>query len=85
LFKLTLPSISPLEIATMTTEEILGFVEGLKWDEYIDDEDIKEILKKVKNRVNAIENGGTANGDAIDADAPRIKLVIVGDGAVGKT
>eukprot|EP01095_Lingulamoeba_sp_RSL-Kostka_P012177 TRINITY_DN4780_c1_g1_i5.p1 TRINITY_DN4780_c1_g1~~TRINITY_DN4780_c1_g1_i5.p1 ORF type:complete len:225 (+),score=82.90 TRINITY_DN4780_c1_g1_i5:396-1070(+) len=60
--------------------ELKPFIKNLNWEEYIDDDDIKSMLKKIRSRVKRIDNG-----DESDEEENRIKLVVVGDGAVGKT
>jgi len=61
-------------------------VEWLKkadWSALIADPDIKKNILVVKERADALTGGNT--GDVDIANATRIKLVVVGDGAVGKT
>jgi len=67
----------------MTDEEIddatlLQFLSTANWDSLLQDTDIKAFASEIKNRVEAA-------GELDIAAAHRIKLVVVGDGAVGKT
>lgn len=56
----------------------MDFVNNVEWDRYADDEDVLGILSQLKEVVD--EFGGDD-----DEDNARAKLVVVGDGAVGKT
>jgi len=60
---------------------LLEFVQGVDWDKYAEDEEVIDILKKIKDRVEEMDEGED-DEDEIDR---RAKVVIVGDGAVGKT
>lgn len=75
-------------------EALLKFAEGLDWSKYIDDSDVQKSLKRIRDRVNELSGskedtrGGDDDGEEGDIDisgATRVKLVVVGDGAVGKT
>jgi Ras-related C3 botulinum toxin substrate 1 len=65
-------------------DALLEWLRNVKWENHIDDEDIKEKVVALKE---AIEGGSSsADGEPMNiAGATRIKLVVVGDGAVGKT
>eukprot|EP00168_Porphyra_purpurea_P006669 TRINITY_DN18219_c0_g1_i1.p2 TRINITY_DN18219_c0_g1~~TRINITY_DN18219_c0_g1_i1.p2 ORF type:complete len:242 (+),score=78.13 TRINITY_DN18219_c0_g1_i1:169-894(+) len=54
--------------------DLIDFAKNLNWDNYIDDAEIQALVKKLYDHM----------GNA-EADSARIKLVVVGDGAVGKT
>jgi len=58
---------------------LLAFLKEAKWDTLLQDADIKTLCLDLKAKVDA------AGGDVDLASAHRIKLVVVGDGAVGKT
>jgi len=67
----------------MNEEEIddatlLQFLTTANWDSLLQDGDIKNFAAEIRNRVEAA-------GELDIAAAHRIKLVVVGDGAVGKT
>lgn len=69
-------------------ESLLKFIKGLNWDEYASDPAILQLLGSIRERVNTIEKGQAKKEDtgAVDlGNASRVKLVVVGDGAVGKT
>jgi len=62
-------------------EGLVSFFQELDWNRWVDDDEVKNKMIEIKERI-----------DSIDSDAPkdlsnatRIKLVVVGDGAVGKT
>jgi len=59
---------------------LIEFVQGIDWDKYADDEDVLDILSKIKNRVEEMDDG-----EEEDDPDRRAKVVVVGDGAVGKT
>jgi len=76
----------------MTSEKsaaLLSFVKSIKWEDYIDDPTVQEALEKIRERVNRSEKkapGAEAKTPEVDVSgAKRVKLVVVGDGAVGKT
>jgi small GTP-binding protein len=58
---------------------LLGFLKEAKWDTLLEVPEIHSICVDLKSKVEAIQ------GDVDLASAHRIKLVVVGDGAVGKT
>jgi len=71
----------------MSGDDDAKLVEWLKkadWSALIADPDIKKNILLIKERADALT--GATGGDDVDiANATRIKLVVVGDGAVGKT
>ena len=75
---------------------LLTFVKDTKWEEYIGDTTVQSELTTLKDRVTTLHNqkqgsskpSSTTSAPASDADlsnSARVKLVVVGDGAVGKT
>jgi len=80
----------------MATDEVLiKFLTTTDWHKYIGDRDVKQYAESLRSRVNVLSGdakpapSGAANpgdeGDIDIAGATRVKLVVVGDGAVGKT
>jgi len=68
------------------SEDLLNFVTHLQWDKYIDDEDIRTHIVDIQERVESLKSSQKGGGEEVNiAGATRIKLVVVGDGAVGKT
>eukprot|EP01118_Nematostelium_gracile_P011642 TRINITY_DN4163_c0_g1_i1.p1 TRINITY_DN4163_c0_g1~~TRINITY_DN4163_c0_g1_i1.p1 ORF type:complete len:258 (-),score=89.86 TRINITY_DN4163_c0_g1_i1:432-1205(-) len=69
----------------MTEKTVLvEFAKNLKWEDYIDNPTVYSSLEKIKEAV----SGGKptkGNEDVDMSGAKRVKLVVVGDGAVGKT
>jgi Ras-related C3 botulinum toxin substrate 1 len=57
-------------------QELAEWASAQKWADYIDDDEVQSLLTKLKSRID--QWGGAGEG-------VRIKLVAVGDGAVGKT
>jgi len=82
-------------MATGPTDEVLvKFLTTTDWGKYITDREVKQHTEALRARVNGLANeskpspsGGKADeeGDLDIAGATRVKLVVVGDGAVGKT
>lgn len=78
-----------------TDEALIKFLTTTDWPKYIGDREVKQSAESLRNRVNAINSeskqstgSGTKTDDEGDIDiagATRVKLVVVGDGAVGKT
>jgi len=67
--------------------ELLQFAKNLKWEDYINDSVVETSLKQIYQHVRQAKKDG-APSDSKDVDisgAKRVKLVVVGDGAVGKT
>eukprot|EP00339_Tiarina_fusa_P027705 CAMPEP_0117025536 /NCGR_PEP_ID=MMETSP0472-20121206/18857_1 /TAXON_ID=693140 ORGANISM="Tiarina fusus, Strain LIS" /NCGR_SAMPLE_ID=MMETSP0472 /ASSEMBLY_ACC=CAM_ASM_000603 /LENGTH=330 /DNA_ID=CAMNT_0004732285 /DNA_START=12 /DNA_END=1004 /DNA_ORIENTATION=+ len=61
-------------------EALLDFVQGVEWDKYENDDEVIDLLTKVKARVEELDDG-----EEDDDPDKRAKVVVVGDGAVGKT
>jgi small GTP-binding protein len=59
--------------------ELLEWVNSVKWEKYIGNEKVTEKLTELKNIIGSVDTEGTSTTN------PRVKLVVVGDGAVGKT
>jgi len=58
---------------------LLTFLQTANWDSIIADPDTRSFCVEIKKRADAL------NGEVDLSSATRIKLVVVGDGAVGKT
>jgi small GTP-binding protein len=58
--------------------EIAEWANGVNWSEHIDDDEVYATLQKLRGLIDHGDDGGE-DGDV------RVKLVAVGDGAVGKT
>jgi len=78
----------------MSDEALVKFLTSTDWNKYIGDREVKQSAEALRNRVNALSGdskpasaGAKADdeGDIDIAGATRVKLVVVGDGAVGKT
>jgi len=65
--------------------ELVQFAKNLKWEDYISDPIVSDALTTIQNRVNAKKSDGQDSKDVDISGAKRVKLVVVGDGAVGKT
>jgi len=66
---------------------LIDFAKNLKWEEHLDNPIVYSSLEKIRDAVN---NKSTIKTNAKEEDmdmsgAKRVKLVVVGDGAVGKT
>jgi len=78
-----------------TDEALIKFLTSTDWPKYIGDREVKQHAESLRARVNAVNSESKqANptgaktdeeGDIDIAGATRVKLVVVGDGAVGKT
>jgi len=74
-------------------EALLSFITTVDWPKYINDREIKTNAENIRRRITELTNGSKADpkapeddtGDIDIAGATRVKLVVVGDGAVGKT
>jgi len=63
----------------MDKDEVVEWAKSINWLDYVDDDVVHSELMKLSQRISQIDQG-------IDDDSDfRIKLVAVGDGAVGKT
>jgi len=82
-------------MAASNDEVLSKFLTTTDWPKYIADREVKQFAESLRTRVNAIASEAKqANpsgaktdeeGDIDIAGATRVKLVVVGDGAVGKT
>jgi len=79
-----------------TDEALLTFITTVEWAKYIGDKEVKQNAENIRKRITDLANEAKANSapktaaedDSADIDiacATRVKLVVVGDGAVGKT
>jgi small GTP-binding protein len=76
-------------------EALIKFLTSTDWSKYINDREVKQGAEALRSRVNALSSdtkqstqAGSKTDDEGDIDiagATRVKLVVVGDGAVGKT
>jgi len=70
---------------------LVEFAKGVKWEEHIDDPVVYSSLEKIRDAIHKPKGGSNIVKSEISADkedmsgAKRVKLVVVGDGAVGKT
>eukprot|EP01121_Diplochlamys_sp_Union-15-3_P010600 TRINITY_DN2990_c0_g1_i1.p1 TRINITY_DN2990_c0_g1~~TRINITY_DN2990_c0_g1_i1.p1 ORF type:complete len:290 (-),score=82.54 TRINITY_DN2990_c0_g1_i1:23-865(-) len=67
-------------MSTKEEKELLDWAANVKWDRHIDDKVVFGGLVQLKERVNSLKPDGGGPGAN-----QRVKLVVVGDGAVGKT
>jgi len=67
--------------------ELIEFLKQLDWEKHLQNEDILKYAEYIKNKVEGGDDDqdGEEDEDVDVANATRIKLVVVGDGAVGKT
>lgn len=79
-----------------TDEALIKFLTTTDWAKYIADREVKQYAETLRSRVGALSGDSKAanpsgtktdgeEGDIDIAGATRVKLVVVGDGAVGKT
>jgi small GTP-binding protein len=61
------------------------FLRTTAWDELLDDDEIYEAASSLKKLVDKAQEAATQQGEVDISEAHRFKLVVVGDGAVGKT
>jgi len=75
-------------------ETLLSFITTVDWAKYISDREVKQNVENIRKRINDLSNSNEIKTDGLhDEDteniditgATRVKLVVVGDGAVGKT
>jgi len=71
-------------------QALVQFAKTLKWEDYIKDSIVADSLIKIRNHINTrkgsnAEASPQAKEDIDLSTAKRVKLVVVGDGAVGKT
>lgn len=69
-------------MATIDDNKLAQYLKNLDWNALVGDPEIKDYGLKIKARADAMLG---ATGDVDIANAVRIKMVVVGDGAVGKT
>jgi len=80
----------------MSDEALLTFITTVDWPKYINDKDVKQNVEGIRKRIAELSNDpksgndpsskpGEEEGEIDIAGATRVKLVVVGDGAVGKT
>jgi len=83
-------------MASDEQQALLKFISSVDWPKYISDRDVKNNAEAIRKRIGEIaneakqdnNNGTKTEEDSSDMDiagATRVKLVVVGDGAVGKT
>jgi len=68
--------------------ELLQFVRNLKWEDHIEDPEVRDAVERIQHRVAKKDGKGEPDTkeEGLDVSgAKRVKLVVVGDGAVGKT
>jgi len=68
-------------MAEVDDETLSHFLQTVSWEQVIQDSDLKALCIQIKKRADAM----SGNEDMDVNSATRIKLVVVGDGAVGKT
>jgi len=70
-------------------EELLQFVKAVKWEEYVGDSVVAQLIESLRERIESLQKAPTDSKEKKeDVDltgASRVKLVVVGDGSVGKT
>jgi Ras-related C3 botulinum toxin substrate 1 len=77
--------------STEDQHQLVSFAKHLKWEEYIKDAIVCDSLIKIRNHVQQKEKGSSTSSEKTSsaevdlATAKRVKLVVVGDGAIGKT
>jgi len=66
---------------------LVKFAKELHWEQYIEDPIVHDSLEKIKKAVDAKKSSSSDDkeGEVDASSAKRVKLVVVGDGAVGKT
>jgi Ras-related C3 botulinum toxin substrate 1 len=76
----------------MADKELLQFVKDTKWEQYITDSTVQQLLTSLRERVTSLDSSKAEKTSSKDeesnvdlSNAARVKLVVVGDGAVGKT
>jgi len=77
-------------------EGLVNFLTSVDWAKYISDKDVKQNAENIRKRITDLSSDTKTSaepskpveddtGDIDIAGATRVKLVVVGDGAVGKT
>jgi len=67
---------------------LVEFAKTVHWEEHIEDPIVYSSLEKIKDAISKRSTGGSSKDHSKTEDmsgAKRVKLVVVGDGAVGKT
>lgn len=64
-------------------KQLAEWLNGVKWRDHLNDPVVKALVLKLRTHLDGGEDDGIGADDIVDA--PRVKLVVVGDGAVGKT
>merc|ERR1712232_295735 len=79
--------IDKVEKMSGDTADLLAFLRKVDWETYIDDDEVRSHVVEIQERIESLggENSGADDEDVDLSGATRIKLVVVGDGAVGKT
>jgi len=82
-------------MSTPADEALIKFLTSTDWPKYIGDREVKTHVESLRTRVTAMSSEAKQTnatgaktddeGDIDIAGATRVKLVVVGDGAVGKT
>lgn len=75
-------------MSSQDQQQLVQFAKGLNWEEHIKDAIVADSLIKIRNHITQKlkENQKSGSKEEVDlATAKRVKLVVVGDGAVGKT
>jgi len=65
------------------SEDLVTFAKNLKWEEHVKDPVVAEALSKIRTHIQGQNKSASKDDEA--SGAKRVKLVVVGDGAVGKT
>eukprot|EP01111_Echinosteliopsis_oligospora_P002687 TRINITY_DN1407_c0_g1_i2.p1 TRINITY_DN1407_c0_g1~~TRINITY_DN1407_c0_g1_i2.p1 ORF type:complete len:272 (+),score=76.93 TRINITY_DN1407_c0_g1_i2:135-950(+) len=73
-------------------EALVKFISSVDWAKYISDREVKHNVEAIRTRITSLNSGSNDKVEKQDDDADidiagatRVKLVVVGDGAVGKT
>jgi len=65
---------------------LIEFAKNLKWENYAGDSVVTDALETIRTHVNKQNSASETKGEGVDiSNSKRVKLVVVGDGAVGKT
>jgi len=67
-------------------QALVQFAKNLNWEEHIKDSIVADALIKIRNHITKSKSSAADVKEELDlSGAKRVKLVVVGDGAVGKT
>jgi len=82
-------------MASDDNQALISFISSVEWSKYISDTQVKQNVESIRKRINELNDPkAAASAAAVTTDedseidiagATRVKLVVVGDGAVGKT